>query len=86
MVQKKFYCPYCPERDRKGMAGPGLGAHQRAKHPGKPYKKLIRKKGPQTKEKKEDVQFSLEPIGGNAASDFDAEFRLRIVLRIDVEK
>jgi len=85
MAQKKCYCPYCPEQERKSYSGTGLGSHQRAAHPGKPFKKIFKKKGPQIKEQK-GAKFELEPIGGNAASGFDAEFRLRIVLRIDVEK
>jgi hypothetical protein len=89
MAQKKFYCPYCPVSKRKPMAGQGLSMHQRTSHPGRPFEKLSKKNGslPKKKKKKDEgIQFELEPIGGSATSEFDAEFRLRLVIKIDVEK
>lgn len=91
---KRLYCPYCPEDERQPFtSGQGLSAHQRSAHPNEPYsilkRKKKRKKKKKTTKKKtvaENCHFELTPIGGDAPSGFDAEFRLRIVLKIDVEK
>jgi hypothetical protein len=94
MAQKKYFCPYCPKKDRKPYAGQGLASHQRFNHPGAPFIKATKKGAKMqpvpvaTKRKKaqEKIKFVVEPIGGDAPSDYDAEFRLHIVLKIDVEK
>lgn len=95
MAKKEYYCPYCPT-DEPPFGGPqGLASHIRTRHPGKKFDKnkhYGKRNGPKKRprrQRKDDPVFVIEPAEGakgNAAQgSYDAEVRIRLVIKIDVE-